>query len=75
MFGRMFGKKEDKALSAGEAIQKLRETEEMLMKKQEYLEKKIEQVSRQTFCSFVSTHQVKMSTLTLDFISYGKMQI
>ena len=45
MFGRMFGKKEDKALSAGEAIQKLRETEEMLMKKQEYLEKKIEQVS------------------------------
>ena len=45
MFGRMFGKKEDKALTAGEAIQKLRETEEMLMKKQEYLEKKIEQVS------------------------------
>ena len=44
MFGRMFGKKEDKALTAGEAIQKLRETEEMLMKKQEYLEKKIEQV-------------------------------
>ena len=46
MFGRMFGKKEDKALTAGEAIQKLRETEEMLMKKQEYLEKKIEQVSK-----------------------------
>ena len=45
MFGRMFGKKEDKALSAWEAIQKLRETEEMLMRKQEYLEKKIEQVS------------------------------
>lgn len=43
MFGRMFGKKGDKALTAGEAIQKLRETEEMLMKKQEYLEKKIEQ--------------------------------
>ena len=45
MFGRMFGKKEDKALTAGEAIQKLRETEEMLMKKQEYMEKQIEQVS------------------------------
>ena len=42
MFGRMFGKKEDKALSAGEAIQKLRETEEMLNKKQDFLEKKID---------------------------------
>ena len=44
MFSRMFGgKKEGKALTAGEAIQKLRETEEMLAKKQEFLEKKIEQ--------------------------------
>lgn len=36
------GKKEDKAPSTGEAIQKLRETEEMLVKKQEFLEKRIE---------------------------------
>ncbi|XP_067001762.1 charged multivesicular body protein 4 [Anabrus simplex] len=37
------GKKEEKAPSTGEAIQKLRETEEMLIKKQDFLEKKIEQ--------------------------------
>ena len=41
--GKMFGgKKGDKAPTTGEAIQKLRETEEMLMKKQDFLEKKIE---------------------------------
>lgn len=39
---KMFGKKDDKAPTTGEAIQKLRETEEMLIKKQEYLEKKID---------------------------------
>jgi len=39
MFG---GKKENEAPSTGDAIQKLRETEEMLLKKQEFLEKKIE---------------------------------
>lgn len=39
MFG---GKKDDKGPTTGEAIQKLRETEEMLIKKQEFLEKKIE---------------------------------
>lgn len=37
------GKKGDKAPTTGEAIQKLRETEEMLIKKQEFLEKKIQQ--------------------------------
>jgi charged multivesicular body protein 4 len=44
-FGKIFGsgKKGDKAPTTGEAIQKLRETEEMLMKKQDFLEKKIEQ--------------------------------
>jgi charged multivesicular body protein 4 len=43
VFGKLFGgKKGDKAPTTGEAIQKLRETEEMLMKKQEFLEKKIE---------------------------------
>ena len=42
-FGKIFGgKKGDKAPTTGEAIQKLRETEEMLIKKQEFLEKKIE---------------------------------
>lgn len=40
MFG---GKKEPKAMTTGEAIQKLRETEEMLNKKQQFLETKIEQ--------------------------------
>ena len=53
MFGRMFGKKEDKALTSGEAIQKLRETEEMLVKKQEYLEKKIEQVRKYLIVKFM----------------------
>jgi len=37
------GKGKADAPSAGEAIQKLRDTEEMLIKKQEFLEKKIEQ--------------------------------
>lgn len=42
-FSNIFGgKKEPKAPTTGEAIQKLRETEEMLIKKQEFLEKKIE---------------------------------
>ena len=45
-FGKVFGsgKKGEKAPTTGEAIQKLRETEDMLIKKQEFLEKKIEQV-------------------------------
>lgn len=38
----MFGKKEPVAPTTGEAIQKLRETENMLIKKQEFLETKIE---------------------------------
>ncbi|CAG9826441.1 unnamed protein product [Diabrotica balteata] len=43
-FGKLFGgKKEEVAPSPGEAIQKLRETEEMLIKKQDFLEKKIEE--------------------------------
>jgi len=41
MFG--LGGKDDKAPTTGQAIQKLRETEEMLIKKQEFLEKKIDQ--------------------------------
>jgi len=41
-FGKMFGGKKEEAPSTSEAIQKLRETENMLVKKQEYLESKIE---------------------------------
>jgi len=44
VFGKLFGfKKDEKSVTTGEAIQKLRETEEMLMKKQDFLEKKIEE--------------------------------
>lgn len=42
-FGKMFGGKKEQAPSTGEAIQKLRETENMLIKKQEFLESKIEE--------------------------------
>lgn len=41
-FGKMFGGKKEEAPTTGEAIQKLRETENMLLKKQDFLEKKIE---------------------------------
>lgn len=45
LFEKLFGSsgKGGKAPSPQEAIQRLRETEEMLTKKQEFLEKKIEQ--------------------------------
>lgn len=47
MFGKLFGAGGGKAGKGGptpqEAIQRLRDTEEMLSKKQEFLEKKIEQ--------------------------------
>ncbi|XP_063225028.1 charged multivesicular body protein 4b [Bacillus rossius redtenbacheri] len=43
-FSNLFGgKKADQAPSTGEAIQKLRDTEEMLIKKQDFLEQKITQ--------------------------------
>lgn len=42
-FGKMFGGKKETTMSTGEAIQNLRETENMLIKKQEYLEHKINQ--------------------------------
>ena len=45
MLGRIFGgKKEAAAPNPQEAISKLRETEEMLLKKQEFVEKKIKAV-------------------------------
>lgn len=45
LFGKIFvsGGKGGKAPTPQEAIQRLRETEEMLAKKQDFLEKKIEQ--------------------------------
>lgn len=42
-FSKMFGGKKEANMTTGEAIQNLRETENMLIKKQEFLEKKIEQ--------------------------------
>lgn len=42
-FSKVFGgKKEPTPLSTADAIQKLRETEDMLIKKQDFLENKIE---------------------------------
>lgn len=42
-FSKVFGgKKEPAPLTTAEAIQKLRETEDMLMRKQDFLESKIE---------------------------------
>lgn len=44
LIGKLFGGgKSEKAPTTGEAIQKLRDTEEMLIKKQDFLEKKIQQ--------------------------------
>lgn len=42
-FSKMFGGKKEAPATTGEAIQKLRETEDLLIKKQSFLEAKIEQ--------------------------------
>lgn len=42
-FGKIFGGKKEVSPTTGEAIQKLRETETMLLKKQDFLEQKIVQ--------------------------------
>lgn len=45
VFGKLFGgKKEQPALSTQDALQKLQETEDMLLKKNDFLESKIKQV-------------------------------
>lgn len=41
-FGKLFGGKKEEAPSTSDAIQKLRETQDLLTKKQEYLEKQID---------------------------------
>jgi len=41
-FGKLFGGNKEEVPTTGEAIQKLRDTEDMLLKKQDFLEKKIE---------------------------------
>lgn len=41
-FGKLFGGKKEEAPSTSDAIQKLRETQDLLSKKQEYLEKQID---------------------------------
>ena len=41
-FGKLFGGSKEEVPTTGEAIQKLRDTEDMLLKKQDFLEKKIE---------------------------------
>ena len=42
-FGKIFAKSDKGAVSTGDAITKLRETEDMVLKKQEFLESKINQ--------------------------------
>jgi len=70
-FGKMFGtgKKGEAAPTTGEAIQKLRETEEMLIKKQDFLEKKIEQVRIYQ----LNFETIKVNILRLSFV-FGVVQ-
>lgn len=42
-FSKMFGGKKETTISTSEAIQNLRDTENMLMKKQDFLEQKVKQ--------------------------------
>lgn len=62
-FTKVFGgKKEAAAPTTAEAIQKLRETEELLVKKQSYLETKIEQ---EIMCARKNGTKNKRGTLLL----------
>lgn len=44
-FGKLFGRKKENVPTTQESLQKLRDTEDMLMKKMDFTEKKIEHVS------------------------------
>lgn len=44
VFKGLFGKKKEEAPTTQDALQKVRDTEDLLLKKQELLQKKIEQV-------------------------------
>ena len=44
-FGKLFGGKKEEAPTTSDAIQKLRETQDLLAKKQEYLEKQIDDLT------------------------------
>ena len=71
VFGKLFGgKKGDKPQTTGEAIQNLRETEEMLMKKQDFLEKKIESemvVARKVRLKFTVIYYIWKVPLMFEF--------
>ena len=71
VFGKLFGgKKGDKPQTTGEAIQNLRETEEMLMKKQDFLEKKIESemvVARKVRLKFTVIYLLWKVSLMFEF--------
>ena len=43
-FSKIFGRKKEAVPTTQESLQKLRETEEMLLKKQDFLEKKMDSV-------------------------------
>jgi hypothetical protein len=71
-FKNIFGKKEPPAPSTSESIQKLRDTENMLLKKQEFLEQKVEQ-EHELAKKNASTNKRSESNLrqpTIDFHLY-----
>lgn len=70
-FNKIFGGKEkDEGPTPGEAIQKLRETEEMLYKKQEFLEKKIEEY---TLLAKKNASKNKRGTVFLYFTNFKQL--
>lgn len=68
LLGKLFGsgKNKDKAPSPQEGIQRLREVEEMLMKKSDFLEKKIEQELTTAKKWGLKTNEVNKSRLMLN---------
>uniref|UniRef100_A0A914P647 Charged multivesicular body protein 4b n=1 Tax=Panagrolaimus davidi TaxID=227884 RepID=A0A914P647_9BILA len=64
MLGRIFGGKKEPAVSTPqESISKLRETEEMLMKKQDFLEKKIQSETSTARANAASNKRVALQAL------------